>query len=201
MVDGDGELIDGDLILYIIALARRADGRLNGGVAGTLMSNLGLEQALAQHNIAFKRASVGDRYVMNLLQQQGWELGGETSGHIICLDKNTTGDGIIAALEVLTVMRQSGKPLAQLKIGMTVYPQTLINVRMNRRIDVSASSQLKAAISEVERELSANGRVVLRASGTEPVVRVMVEGRDAGQIERLGRHLAETVQRVADTGS
>jgi phosphoglucosamine mutase len=137
---------------------------------------------------------------MNLLQQEGWELGGETSGHIICLDKNTTGDGIIAALEVLAVIRQSGKPLAQLKAGMTVYPQTLINVRMNRNIDVNASSQLKAAVSEVERELAANGRVVLRASGTEPVVRVMIEGRDADQNERLGQRLAETVLRVADSG-
>ncbi len=197
MADGDGELIDGDLILYIIALARQGGGRLRGGVAGTLMSNLGLEQALAQHNIAFKRAAVGDRYVMNLLQQEGWELGGETSGHIICLDKNTTGDGIIAALEVLTVIRQTGKTLAQLKAGMTIYPQTLINVRMNRHIDVSASSQVKAAVSEVERELAANGRVVLRASGTEPVVRVMIEGRDADQIERLGQRLADSVRHAA----
>ena len=198
LVDGDGEPVDGDLILYIIASARHAGGRLRGGVAGTLMSNLGLEQALAQQKIPFKRAAVGDRYVMGLLHQEGWELGGETSGHIICLDKNTTGDGIIAALEVLAVMRQTGKPLAQLKAGMTIYPQTLINVRMNRRIDINASSQVKEAISEVERELAASGRVVLRASGTEPVLRVMVEGRDSQQIQRLGQQLADTVKRAAE---
>jgi len=198
LVDGDGGLIDGDLILYIIALARHADGRLRGGVAGTLMSNLGLEQALARKSIPFKRAAVGDRYVMSLLHQEGWELGGETSGHIICLDKNTTGDGIIAALEVLAVMRQSGKPLAQLKAGMTIYPQTLINVRMPRRLDINASSEVKNVLNEVERELATDGRVVLRASGTEPVVRVMIEGRDPAQIERLGRQLADAVQRAAE---
>jgi len=198
LVDGDGGLIDGDLILYIIALARHADGRLRGGVAGTLMSNLGLEQALARKSIPFKRAAVGDRYVMSLLHQEGWELGGETSGHIICLDKNTTGDGIIAALEVLAVMRQSGKPLAQLKAGMTIYPQTLINVRMPRRLDINASSEVKNVLNEVERELATDGRVVLRASGTEPVVRVMIEGRDPVQIERLGRQLADAVQRAAE---
>jgi phosphoglucosamine mutase len=197
LVDANGELVDGDQILYIAALARHAANRLHGGVVGTLMTNLGLEQALAAHQIPFQRAQVGDRYVMNLLHQQGWELGGETSGHIICLDKSTTGDGIIAALEVLAVIRQSGKTLAELKSGMLVFPQTMINVRMKQRFDLKTSTPVQAALKEVEKELAADGRVVLRASGTEPVVRVMLEGRDLKQIERLGRQLAETVKRAA----
>ncbi len=200
MVDARGELVDGDQILYILALARHAAGALPGGVAGTLMTNLGLEQALAARNIPFKRAPVGDRHVIALLQQEGWELGGETSGHIICFDRSTTGDGIIAALEVLAVMVQTGKSLAELKSGMLVYPQVMINVRMPRRVDVHSSPEVRKSLSEVETELAANGRVVLRASGTEPVVRVMIEGRDSAQIERLGRHLAETVQRAAGAG-
>ncbi|MBI5612756.1 MAG: phosphoglucosamine mutase [Gammaproteobacteria bacterium] len=200
LVDGRGELVDGDQILYILALARHVAGGLQGGVAGTLMTNLGLEQALAARNIPFKRAPVGDRHVIALLQQEGWELGGETSGHIICFDRSTTGDGIIAALEVLAVMVQTGKSLAELKSGMMVYPQVMINVRMSRRVDVQSSPEVRKSLSEVESELAANGRVVLRASGTEPVVRVMIEGRDTAQIERLGRHLAETVQRAAGAG-
>lgn len=200
LVDARGEIVDGDQILYILAIARHIAGDLQGGVAGTLMTNLGLEQALAARKIPFKRAPVGDRHVIALLQQEGWELGGETSGHIICFDRSTTGDGIIAALEVLAVMVQTGKPLAELKSGMMVYPQVMINVCMPRRVDVHNSPEVRKSLSEVETELAANGRVVLRASGTEPVVRVMIEGRDTAQIERLGRHLAETVQRAAGTG-
>ena len=198
LVDSRGEVVDGDQILYVTAMSRHGAGRLRGGVVGTLMTNLGLEHALAASNIPFKRAQVGDRYVMNMLHQDGWELGGETSGHIICLDKSTTGDGIVAALEVLAVLVQSGKSLADLKSGMQVYPQTMINVRMTRRFDIKTSKEVMLTLGAVEKELAANGRVVLRASGTEPVVRVMVEGRDALLIERLGQALADTVKRAAE---
>jgi len=198
LVDGKGEVIDGDQILYIIAEARRHNGRLRGGVVGTLMTNLGLEQALAANAVPFRRANVGDRYVMAELMQQGWEVGGETSGHIICLDKATTGDGIVAALEVLAVVRQSGKALADLKNGMQIFPQTMINVRMSKRFDLKASAPVQNALKQVENELASNGRVVLRSSGTEPVVRVMLEGRDLQQIQRLGQQLADTVKRAAE---
>ena len=198
LVDHRGELVDGDQMLYIIATSRLANGRLHGGVVGTLMSNLGLEQALTAHKVPFRRANVGDRYVMAMLQQEGWEVGGETSGHLLCLDKSTTGDGIVAALEVLAVVRQTGKSLAELKAGMQIFPQTMINVRMSRRFDLKASAPVQKALGEVEKELAANGRVVLRASGTEPVVRVMIEGRDPALVARLGQQLADTVKRAAD---
>ncbi len=198
LVDGKGEVLDGDQILYIIAGARKGGGRLHGGVVGTLMTNLGLEQAFATQQIPFRRANVGDRYVLAELSQQGWELGGETSGHIICLDKSTTGDAIIAALEVLAVVRQTGQSLADLKAGMQVFPQAMINVRMSKRFDIKGSAPVQSALRQVEMELAANGRVVLRASGTEPVVRVMLEGRDPAQIQRLGQQLADTVKRAAD---
>jgi len=198
LVDHRGEVVDGDQMLYIIATSRLASGRLQGGVVGTLMSNLGLEQALAALQVPFRRANVGDRYVMALLQQEGWELGGETSGHLLCLDKSTTGDGIVAALEVLAVVRQTGKRLADLKAGMQIYPQTMINVRMSRRFDLKDSAPVQKALGEVEKVLAANGRVVLRASGTEPVVRVMIEGRDPALVARLGQQLADTVKRAAE---
>jgi phosphoglucosamine mutase len=198
IVDARGQVVDGDQMLYIIAEARRARGRLNGGVAGTLMTNLGLEHAFARLNVPFARANVGDRYVLALLQEKGWELGGETSGHILCLDKSTTGDGIIAALELLARMVETGKPVAELKSGMTVYPQTLINVRMARRFDVRNSPQIATTVAAVERELNGAGRVVLRPSGTEPVVRVMVEGQDAEQIQRLGQRIADAVRSAAE---
>ena len=198
MVDHRGERVDGDQILYIIAMARHAGNSLKGGVVGTLMSNLGLEQALAAKKIPFKRAPVGDRYVMSLLTQERWDLGGESSGHIICLDKSTTGDGIIAALQVLTTVRESGMALNDLKAGMFMYPQTMINVRMQKRFDVKSSKQVMSAVAQAEQELAANGRVVLRASGTEPVVRVMVEGQDVRLVERLSQHLADTVKRAAE---
>jgi len=198
LVDHRGEVVDGDQMLYIIASSRRASGRLHGGVVGTLMSNLGLEQALAAMDVPFMRANVGDRYVMALLQQEGWEVGGEASGHLMCLDKSTTGDGIVAALEVLAVVRQSGKTLADLKSGMQIFPQTMINVRMSRSFDLKSSAPVQKALGEVEMELAANGRVVLRASGTEPVVRVMIEGRDPALVARLGQQLADTVKRAAE---
>lgn len=196
MADAGGELVDGDQLLYIIAMARHAAGYLRGGVVGTLMSNLGLEQALAAQQIPFRRARVGDRYVMSELLQEGWDLGGESSGHLICLDKTTTGDGIVAALQVLAVMRESGKSLAELKAGMQIYPQTMINVRVQRHFDVNASSLLQEALRDARSQLAARGRVVLRASGTEPVVRVMVEGQDLAQVQRVSQYLAEAVVRA-----
>ncbi|HLE93135.1 MAG: phosphoglucosamine mutase [Sulfuricaulis sp.] len=198
MVDNNGNIIDGDQMLYVIAHERQRSGRLRGGVVGTLMSNLGLEHACGALNIPFRRAAVGDRYVLAMLHDQGWDLGGETSGHIICLDRSTTGDGIIAALQVLLAMIGAGKTLADISAGMEIYPQSMINVRMKRRFDVKGSVFVQQAIKQVEKELGNAGRVVLRASGTESVIRVMVEGRDAEQVARLSRHLADTVQRAAD---
>jgi phosphoglucosamine mutase len=200
MVDANGECVDGDQILYVIAMARHAGGRLDGGgVVGTVMSNLGLEQALGRKHVPFRRAPVGDRYVMNVLTQEGWDLGGESSGHVICLDKSTTGDGIIAALQVLAAMRESGKPLGELKAGMQIYPQMMINVRMSRRFDVQHSAQVQRAVREAEGELAGSGRVLLRPSGTEPVVRVMVEGCDTRQVQRLTQYLADAVRHAAAT--
>jgi phosphoglucosamine mutase len=162
------------------------------------MTNLGLEKALTAHGIPFARAAVGDRYVLAMLHEKGWEVGGETSGHIICLDRSTTGDGIIAALQVLAAMVGSGKTLEQMTAGLEIYPQTMVNVRMAQRFDVKGSAQVQDAVRAVESELADTGRVVLRASGTEPVVRVMVEGHDRKQVERLTRQLADVVQRAAE---
>jgi phosphoglucosamine mutase len=198
MVDRQGNILDGDQLLYMIAMERQQQGRLNGGIVGTLMTNLGLEKALGAHAIPFARAAVGDRYVLAMLHEKGWEVGGETSGHIICLDRSTTGDGIIAALQVLAAMVGSGKTLEQMTAGLEIYPQTMVNVRMARRFDVKTSTQVQQAVGEVEAELADQGRVVLRASGTEPVVRVMVEGHDRKQVERLSRQLADVVQRAAE---
>ena len=198
MVDHRGEIVDGDHLLHIIALDRKRSGRLHGGVVGTLMSNFGLEQAFATQGIPFERAAVGDRYVLAKLIEAGWDLGGETSGHVICLDRSTTGDGIIAALQVLAAMRGSGKTLAELRDELEIYPQTMVNVRMNRRFDVKASARVQQAVQDAERELAGRGRVVLRASGTEPVIRVMVEGRDAKQVDGLCHRLADTVRLAAE---
>ena len=198
LVDERGAVVDGDRILYIIANARKLNNRLRGGVVGTLMTNLGLEQVLGQAGIPFVRAAVGDRYVMSLLQQNSWEIGGETSGHVICLDKSTTGDAIIAALEVLAAVVTSGKRLSELKDGMPVYPQTMINVRMTRRFNLGDSPVVTQAVKAAESELGARGRIVLRPSGTEPVVRVMVEGDDPTLVERITRDLADVVKRAAE---
>jgi phosphoglucosamine mutase len=198
MVDNKGQIVDGDQLLYIIALQRLARSSLDGGVVGTLMSNLGLEQALAEQGVPFERAAVGDRYVMSLLREKGWSIGGESSGHIICLDKTTTGDGIIAALQVLTAVVESGKSLSELKAGMRRYPQVMVNVRTRQRFDVDDSQQVRQAVEQVENELSDRGRVLLRASGTEPVIRVMVEGEDAGEVARLSQQLADTVKVAAE---
>ena len=194
MVDARGEVLDGDEILYIIARSRLGEGRLEGGVVGTVMSNLGLEVALARDGIAFQRASVGDRYVMELLLREGWTLGGESSGHIICLDRTTTGDGIVSALQVLYAMSRAEQPLHELKAGMSKFPQHMENVRVNGRVDLANSERIQAAVSETEAQLGARGRVLLRPSGTEPLVRVMIEGEDALQVTELTRQLASVVE-------
>lgn len=197
MVDAEGSIVDGDQLLYILATARHAAGELEGPVIGTVMSNLGLERALGERGIAFRRAKVGDRYVLELLRESGGTLGGETSGHIICLDRTTTGDGLVSALQVMAVVRQSGKTLKELAAGMPRYPQRLVNVRTEERLDPGGSAPIRQAVAEVERELGERGRVVLRASGTEPVIRVMVEGEDADEVDRLAEALAQTVQQAA----
>lgn len=192
MVDHLGNLVDGDQILYVLAADRRRRGLLEGPVIGTLMSNLGLELALGEIGAGFRRARVGDRYVLELLRETGGKLGGETSGHILCLDKTTTGDGLVTALQVLAIMRESGRSLAELAGGMRRFPQVLINVRTARRLDLGSSVPVCSAVDQVKYHLGPRGRVVLRPSGTEPVVRVMVEGEDEAEI----RQLAELIARV-----
>ena len=195
LVDEKGVVIDGDGILYVLSNHRYAADRLGGGVVGTVMTNLGLEHALAERSISFHRTRVGDRYVHEELDRNGWLLGGETSGHIIQLDKGTTGDGIVAALEVLQVMQETGKPLSELMAGLTVFPQVMINVNVEGAdaktlVDHRA---VQTAVQAAESELEDNGRVVLRPSGTEPLIRVMIEGRDADLVDRLTRSIAAEV--------
>ena len=197
MVDELGQTVDGDQLLYILATARQREGVLKGPVVGTVMSNLGLERALDKHDIEFRRARVGDRYVLETLYETGGIIGGETSGHVICLDRTTTGDGLIAALQVLAVMKRTGKTLSKLSEGMAKYPQTMLNVRTEKSLDPSKSSKIQEAISQVEGELADSGRVVLRASGTEPVIRVMVEGESENQVLHLAERLAAVVAEAA----
>ncbi|MEM9058763.1 MAG: phosphoglucosamine mutase, partial [Pseudomonadota bacterium] len=178
MVCDDGELLDGDELLHIIVRSRLADDALRGPVVGTLMTNLGLELALKEQGIDFLRAPVGDRHVLAMLREHGGTLGGETSGHIICLDRTTTGDGIVAGLQVLAAMRQFDKSLSELRGGMTRFPQTMINVEVQRTFDPGAVPAIAEAVAAIEATLGVQGRVVLRASGTEPLIRVMIEGSD-----------------------
>lgn len=194
MVDSQGNLVDGDELLYIIAQERQQSGKLSGGVVGTVMSNLGLEHALVQSEIPFVRANVGDRYVMEQLLAQNWLLGGESSGHIICLDRTTTGDGIIAALQVLAAMVKSEQGLGDLLAGMEMYPQTLVNVRLGKQVDVMSLQSVKGAIQAAEQQLADTGRILLRPSGTEPLIRVMVEGQDSGVVEQVANDLAAVVR-------
>jgi phosphoglucosamine mutase len=197
MVDELGRCVDGDQLLYILAKSARDRGELKGPVVGTVMSNLGLEHALAEIGIEFRRAQVGDRYVLAMLNEAGGTLGGEASGHILCLNKTTTGDGLISALQVLAVMKQTGAGLAELAAGMRKYPQVLLNVRVAKRFDpLQAPSVVKVA-QEVERRFDGRGRIVLRASGTEPVIRVMVEGHDAGLVKQGAREIATVVEAAA----
>jgi len=197
MVDHLGRTVDGDQLLYVIARARKLDGSLKGPVVGTVMSNFGLELALRAANIEFRRAQVGDRYVMGMLKESGGVLGGETSGHILCLDKTTTGDGLVSALQVLAVMKQTGNSLAELAAGMHRFPQVLLNVKVARGVDPTGIPVVQAAVSRIEKRLNGEGRVVLRASGTEPVIRVMVEGRDESLTRALATELSEVVRQAA----
>ena len=194
MVDEKGEVLDGDELIFIIARARKNAGQLNGGIVGTVMSNIGMELALQEHDIPFVRAKVGDRYVIELLKEKNWQIGGESSGHIICLDKSTTGDGIVSALQVLEAMITSNRTLHELKTGMRKYPQTMINVRIKEKVDLGANTTIQEAVSEVEAKLAGKGRVLLRPSGTEPLVRVMVEGRDPVEVDTYARELASVVE-------
>jgi len=194
MVDHKGEVVDGDELIFIIAKARKAMNALQGPVVGTLMTNLGMEHALKKLKIDLLRAKVGDRYVMELMQQNKSTLGGEGSGHIICLDKTTTGDGVVSALQVLAEMNRTGKTLFELKSEMTKYPQTLINVKVAKKVDLNNNETIQKAVQLVEKSLGNEGRVLLRASGTEPLIRVMVEGIDEDKVNRYAQQLADEVK-------
>ncbi len=197
MSDAAGKLYDGDQLLFIIAQHRQARGILRGGVVGTQMSNLGLEHALEKLEVPFARAKVGDRYVLEMLQERSWQLGGENSGHIVFLDKHTTGDGIVSALLVLDALAEAALTLEQAASAMTLYPQILINVRVKERFDFDKDDGVQQALSDAQSDLAAGGRVLLRASGTEPLIRVMVEGREAVQV----RHWAETIAQAVRDGA
>ena len=193
MADETGAIVDGDQMLYVLAKARHEHGKLTGPVVGTVMSNLGLEHALLEAGIDFRRAKVGDRYVLEELRQTGGNIGGETSGHMLVLDQTTTGDGLVCALQILAVMQQTGKKLSELTAGMAKYPQTMVNVRTEERFDPTESAVIQDAVLAAESELADTGRVVLRASGTEPVIRVMVEGENREQVVALAERIAAVV--------
>ena len=198
MVDHEGNVVDGDEMLFVIACERRRRNIEFGGVVGTKMSNLGMELALAKLEVPFARTAVGDRFVLREMQQRGWQLGGESSGHIICRDITTTGDGIVSALQALTAVALTDKPLMELRSAMQKFPQTMINVRLGQNHNVSASQSVRDAVSGVEAKLQGRGRVLLRPSGTEPVLRVMVEGEDADLVAQLARELAGVVAAEAE---
>jgi len=198
MVDHLGRIVDGDQLLYVIARARKEAGTLKGPVVGTVMSNLGLEVALRNSGIEFMRAPVGDRYVLAMLRDSGGTLGGETSGHILCLDKTTTGDGLVSGLQVLGVMKKTGRSLAELSSGMRKFPQVLLNVKVAKRFDPSTVPSVQEAVQKIEKRMGGDGRVVLRASGTEPVIRVMVEGKGEAATKAAATELAEVVKAAAE---
>ncbi|MFM7273989.1 MAG: phosphoglucosamine mutase [Gammaproteobacteria bacterium] len=193
-VDETGGIVDGDELLFIIAAERHRRGGGCSGVVGTLMSNLGVELAFRDIGIPFARAKVGDRYVLETMEEKGWIYGGESSGHIICLDVSTTGDGIVSALKVLAAMRARERGLSELRSAVTKFPQKMVNVKVGRRSDPNGNPRVAAAVAEAERQLAGRGRVLLRASGTEPLIRVMVEGEDAAAVERHVHELADTVR-------
>ncbi|CAJ93534.1 phosphoglucosamine mutase [Cupriavidus necator] len=193
VVDADGRLYNGDELLYLIVRDRQAAGQAVPGAVGTLMTNMAVELALKRQGVEFVRAKVGDRYVLEELNKRSWTLGGEGSGHLLCLDRHSTGDGIVSALQVLAALRRSGKTLAQLLEGVRLFPQTLINVRVQKGFDWQSHAGLQAARAAVEPELEGRGRVLIRASGTEPVVRVMVEAEQAEMAERAARRLADAL--------
>ena len=201
MVDELGRCVDGDQLMFILATADRGGNALKGPVVGTVMSNLGLEHALAERGISFLRAQVGDRNVLAMLNDAGGTLGGETSGHILCLDKTTTGDGLISALQVLAVMKQTGAGLAELGAGMKKYPQVLLNVRVAKRFDPLRDIKVAQVVEDVERGLKGRGRIVLRASGTELVIRVMVEGSDANLVKKGANDIAAAVEAASGNNS
>ena len=195
-VDTAGDLVDGDELVYLIAMHRLATGHSDAGVVGTQMSNLGLELALRDAGLELARAKVGDRFVKELMETRGWSLGGESSGHIICSDVTTTGDGIVAALQVLLALRSADTSLEALRAGIQLCPQTMINVAMSDRSALSDNPEVDAAVERVENQLTGRGRVLLRPSGTEPVVRVMVEGQDQDEVQRLCTGLAGEVEQI-----
>jgi len=197
MVDAAGKLYDGDQLLYVIARHLKQKGELHGGIAGTLMTNLALEHALARMKVPFARAKVGDRYVLEMLLARKWRLGGENSGHIVCLDRHTTGDGIVSALQVLRAIVEGGTTLAKAAGSLELYPQVLINVPLGRNGNAMSSPAVKRAVKEAESELDGAGRVLLRPSGTEPLIRVMVEGRDGAQVRRCAERIAAAVRKAA----
>jgi len=194
MVDRDGSEVDGDELLYIIASQRHAAGTLNGGVVGTLMTNLGVELALLEQGIEFERAKVGDRYVMEQLVQRNWLVGGEGSGHMVIRDCTSTGDGIVSALQVLLALDRAGKSLSEVRAGMSKLPQKMINVRVDTRFDPLQRSDIQLAIRKAEEKLGGSGRILLRASGTEPLIRVMAEGQDESEITQVAEALAIVVE-------
>ena len=196
MVDHKGEVVDGDELIYIIAKSRQDAGQMSGPVVGTLMTNLGMEYGLKNLGIELLRANVGDRYVLEMLSAHSGILGGENSGHIICLDRTTTGDGIIAALQVMAEIHDTGHTLNELKSGMQKYPQILVNVKTAKKMTPEAETSIQKAVKAVEDKLGDKGRVLLRASGTEPLIRVMVEGEDAGAVENYAQQLAEDVKKA-----
>ncbi|ARG96391.1 phosphoglucosamine mutase [Legionella micdadei] len=196
LVDAAGNIVDGDQILYIIAKDRYQRGLLHGGVVGTLMSNYGLEKALTKLDVPFLRTKVGDRYVLETLKEQDWKIGGESSGHIVCLDKTTTGDGIIAALQVLGCMIKQEKTLEELCEGIQLFPQTLINIKTENAESLATNPKVLQMVSELSNELRGEGRVLLRPSGTEPLLRVMVEGRDSVQVQYHAQRLSDEIMHL-----
>ena len=197
MADRDGTVFDGDQLLYAMVKHRHAEGRLRGGVVGTLMTNFALERRFAEMGIAFQRAKVGDRYVLETLLERGWECGGENSGHLMCLDCHSTGDAIISALQVLAAVVGCGKSLKEYTRELTLLPQVLVNVRLKGKTDLQ-SPPIREAMAKAEAELAGKGRVLLRPSGTEPVVRVMVEGEDRANVQALADAIAAVVKATAE---
>lgn len=196
MVDENGELLDGDQLLYILALDMRSRGKLKGPVVGTVMSNMGLEQALKKENIPFLRSKVGDRYILEVLRNEGGNIGGEASGHMICMDHAETGDGLITALQILAIMVRTGKSLSELTANLKKYPQITENIDNKRNYDVVNSKEISIVIDEIERQLMGKGRVILRPSGTEPLVRITVEGEDYAFVAKLTKQLVSKVSSI-----
>jgi len=193
MVDASGRIYNGDELLYVMVKDRMKTGPVKGAV-GTLMTNMALEVAFRNMGVEFARANVGDRYVLEMMKERGWNLGGEGSGHLLCLDKHTTGDGIVSALQVLSALKRHGETLAELTADITLYPQTLINVKVSAGFDWKKNPAMVAEMKAVEQELGDKGRVLIRASGTEPLIRVMVEAKDADQAQAMARRIADKVK-------